>query len=234
MKREVFILGVIILLFSVVNVSAGIYFSQPEATYNLGDTIINEVNIDPVEQGFLRVDLVCEGNSVNVFSGIPVDGSAHIEFPLSTAYIQEISGECSFLAVLGEDAKESRKFQVSKALNVVLDMDSLFAKPGEEITVSGTAKRLNQQGINGEVEISIPLLSLMDVGDVEVDVNETEDDEIDNNETEEETEDSEVEVIYDSGKFYGKVSDGIFLISFTLAEDIPAGDYRIDVLLMRN
>ena len=38
-KREYCVLVLFILLFSVTNVSAGIYFSQPEAIYNFGDLI---------------------------------------------------------------------------------------------------------------------------------------------------------------------------------------------------
>ena len=217
-------------IFLVVQVSAGIYFSQPEQTYNLGDTIINNININPIEEGFLSVDLVCGGNSVNVFNGVPIDGQANIEFPLTTAYIQNISGNCFFLAIQGDAVQESRKFQVSKTLIVRLSIDSLFAKPGEEVTISGNVEKLNGIGINGEVEIDIPLLSLMEV---EIDINETDEDtdnnETDINETDEDTE-SEVVVIYDSGKFYGEVVGGAFSVTFTLANDMPAGDYRVDVL----
>jgi len=232
------VLGLILGMVLITNVSAGIYFSQPEQTYNLGDTIINNINIDPIEEGFLKVDLVCEGNSVNVFNGLPIDGQAKIEFPLTTAYIQNISGDCFFLAIQGESAQESRKFKVSKALTVILDIDSLFAKPGEEVTISGSVEKLNGMGINGEVEISIPLLSLMDIDDVdnnetEENNNETEENnnetEENNNETEEDVE-SETVVIYNSGKFYGKVIEGVFSITFNLENNMPAGDYRIDVL----
>ena len=115
MKKRSILLSLVISLFLISYVSAGIYFSQPEQTYNLGDTIINDINIDPVEVGFLTVNLVCSGNSVNVFNGIPIDGKAHIEFPLTTAYIQNISGDCYFLATQGDSAQESRKFKISKS-----------------------------------------------------------------------------------------------------------------------
>ncbi len=210
-------------MFLVVQVSAGIYFSQPEQAYNLGDTIVNNVIVDPIGDGFLRINLVCEGSSVNVFNNVPVEGEAHIEFPLTTAYIQNISGDCYFLAIYGGMSQESREFQISKNLNVRLDLDSLFAKPGEEIIVSGKVERLNNELVNGGVEINIPLLNLIEP--------EEENNESENNESEEdETDDSEPIVIYDSGRFYGKIVDGLFSVSITLADDMPSGNYRIDVL----
>ena len=205
------------------NVSAGIYFSQPEQDYNLGDIILNDITVDPIEAGFLKVDLVCEDDAINIFNGIPIEGKAHIEFPLTQAYIQDINGECYFLGRYSQSVQQSRSFQVSKILNIRLDIDSLFAKPGEEITLSGKATRLNGAGANGSIEINIPLLNLIKEEIVNETVNNTE-----TNETET-TEEPAIEN-YDSGKFFGKVIDGIFSITFTLEKNMAAGDYRIDVL----
>jgi len=225
MKKSL-ILGVVIALFLIASANAGIYFSQPEQAYNLGDRIINDITIDSNEEGFLKVDLVCEDTAVNVFNGIPAEGKAHIEFPLTTAYIQNISGECYFSANYGTLTQQSRKFQVSKILNIWLNIDSLFAKPGEQITISGEAKRLNGIGANGRVEVNIPLLNLIKAG--ESIINESESNNTKNNETEA----AEEPVIknYDSGKFFGEVVNGTFSITINLEKDMPAGDYRIDVL----
>jgi len=230
MKKSLIMLGLVLGTLLIASVNAGIYFSQPEQAYNLGDIIINDITIDSDAEGFLKVDLVCENAAVNIFNWIPIEGQAHIEFPLTTAFIQDVSGECYFLARYSNLEQESKKFKISKNLNIRLDIDSLFAKPGEEIIISGDAKRLNGVGINGSVEISIPLLSLTNTEKVnEIDeVNESETDDSENNETEE-IEEPIIES-YDSGKFFGEVVNGIFSISFTLEKNIPAGDYRIDVL----
>ena len=89
MKKSLW-LGLVIALFLIASVNAGIYFSQPEQTYNLGDILINEITIDSNTEGFLKVDLVCGDDSVNVFNGIPAGGKARIEFPLTVNYIQNI------------------------------------------------------------------------------------------------------------------------------------------------
>jgi len=250
MKKSLVILGLMLGILLITNVSAGIYFSQPEQTYNMGDIIVNDINIEPVEEGFLKVDLVCEGDALNVFNGVPVDGGAHIEFPLTTVYIQNISGVCSFLGYYDGQEKESREFKISRKLNVRLDIDSLFAKPSEQIIVSGTAERLNGEGVDGEVEVRVIGLinniissaSDSENNETETEGNETTDE---NNETETddettdennetETEDEEVvEIteIYDSGVYSGRVSGGKFSVNFTIGKDTPANDYKIEVLV---
>jgi len=217
-------MGVVLfsVLFLIASVNAGIYFSQPEQTYNLGDIIINDITVDPIAEGFLKVDLICEEGAVNIFNGIPIEGKARIEFPLTAAYIQNISGGCYFSGKYSQSVQQSRSFQISKILNVRLDVNSLFAKPGEEITISGKATRLNGAGANGSIEINIPLLSLIK----EETVNQT----VNNTETNETGVEEPVIENYDSGEFFGKMIDGIFSVTFTLEKNMPAGDYRIDVL----
>ena len=226
MKKGLILLGLVFGMLLITNISAEIYFSQPEQAYNLGDIIINDISLDSNAEGFLRVDLVCEDIAVNIFNGIPAEGKAHIEFPLTAAYIQNISGECYFLAKYGNSIQESRKFQVSKILNIRLNIDSLFAKPGEEIIISGKVERLNGIGANGGVEINIPLLNLIKAEEART--NESSSNNTENNETsavEEPTIDN-----YNSGRFFGKIINGTFSITINLEKDMPAGDYRIDVL----
>jgi hypothetical protein len=228
MKKRLGLFGVVFALFLIANVSAGIYFSQPEQTYNLGDEIFNNIQIEPIGVGFLKVNLVCEENSLNIFNGIPIEGQAEIRFPLTTTYIQNISGDCYFLGSYDGEDKRSREFKISKELSIQLDIDSLFAEPGEEIIVSGNAKRLNGEGVDGEVEVRIRGLLAVVVEEVE-EVNETEINETESNETEEVEEvDS---VVYDSGSFSGVVQNGIFSVSLSLANDVPAQDYKIEVLV---
>ncbi len=244
-------LALVIALFLIVNVSAGIYFSQPEAYYNLGDVIQINVSVDPILEGFLMVDLVCEGGSINVFNGMPDEqGEVGIKFPLTFSYIKENSGDCYFFAQYFGLSQRSSRFEISQALDVELDIYDLVSKPGGEITIAGSARRLNEIGINGDVEITIPLLKLASSESEETGINETEkneevencikdceedcDEEIDEcysdcgddceQKTEEETE------ISSAGIFYGKVVNGSFSVSLELREDTAAGNYRIDVL----
>ncbi len=225
MKKAGFIL-VVMLCLLVTSVSARVYFSQPESIYNLGDLISLNVDIDQITEGFLKIDLVCDESSLNVYYGIPNE-NVHIELPLTFLYIQNINGDCYFAAGYSDVSYNSRDFKISKALNVWLNIDSLVTNPGESITVSGTAKRLNDVGINGDVKITIPLLNIMVSEPEETEENETE--ETDTNETEEDNETEETQGI-GAGEYYGKVVDGVFSVSITLKEDTPAGNYGIEVL----
>ncbi len=224
MKKRLIILTLVLTIFLSTTISAGVYFSQPEESYNLGDIIKSNLTIEPIEQGFLTISLKCEQDSIQVSPTSNKDGKASIEFPLTTAWIENITGTCYFLAEYPNGINgKSRNFEISKKLDVTLSIDSLFAKPGEEITITGYAKRLNGANVNGEVEITIPLLRLLEkVIEKTNETNTTEE-----NQTQE---NPEVEISNDNGIFYGQVKEGKFTVTFTLPNDISAGDYRIDAL----
>jgi len=232
----------LLIVLTLTNISAGVYFSQPEPYYNLGDVLEVQAEVDPILEGFLKVDLVCDGGIINVYRGVPDETRiVNIKFPLTFSYIQETSGSCYFLGEYFEQSQQSNTFEISNALDIKLTSDSFFANPNENITITGSAKRLNGAGIGGDVRITIPLLSLIQVGgeleeDVVEDIIEEESEESDaeseetvKEETVEET--KEIIEVSDSGvgTFYGKVTEGQFSVTFNLKDDTPAGDYRIDI-----
>jgi len=223
----------ILAIFLTTTVSAGIYFSQPEEAYNLGDIIKSNITIEPAEEGFLTITLNCDEDSMQISPASNRDGKVVIEFPLTTAWIENMTGDCYFLAEYSNRINgKSRGFQISKRIDVILAIDSLFAKPGEEITITGYAKRLNGIGINGEVEITIPLLKLINQEEVEIikDENQTTNQTEESNETETQEETTEIDPSIDNGIFYGQIKEGEFTVTFNLPNNIPAGDYRIDAL----
>ena len=254
MKKRITLLTLVLTLFLTTFVSAGIYFSQPNEYYNLGDVIKSNVTISPVEEGFVTFYLICDDKPIIITPNSNKNGFAEIEFPLISAWIQNTTGDCYFSAEYSNGVNgKSRTFQISDRLDVSLSMDSLFANPGESITITGFAKRLNGQGINGDIEITIPLLSLLGTEPIEEttedentededtsedETTEDEDSTDDNTEDEETTEDEDSETqeetieelipSVDNGIFYGQVENGEFSVTFTLPNDIPAGDYRID------
>ncbi len=219
-------------------VSAGIYFSEVNSKYNFGDLVEINVQVDPVLEGYLlKVELICQGNKVINFNNLPDEsGNVNIKLPLNFFTIDETQGECYFSGTYGPDTRESMKFEISRKLNVRLNADSFFANPGEEILISGKAERLNGKVINGEVEITIPLLNLEDIETVEtnedsVDNNNTAENADADNETAEKSEEIPETVVFDAGKFYGKVTSGDFSVNIILPENSPAGDYRIETLV---
>ncbi|MBT4135901.1 hypothetical protein HOD75_00885 [archaeon] len=258
MKKRILVLGIMFVFMFILlstNISARVYFSQVDSIYNLGDVINNEITIDSFEGGFLKVTLICDSGELS-FNLLPdEEGVAKLGLPLTTVYIEDVSGNCYFTGEYDGDERQSSNFQISKKLDVSLNVDYLFANPGEKVMIEGSAKRLNGNNVNGDVEISIPVLSILteesissNESELEEDaecivceedcVDECEDDEEDCIECEEDCVDeceesiiSEAPELGEVGTYYGKVVDGIFSINFTLPNDISSGDYRIDVLV---
>ena len=227
MKKGLVYLVLFVFLIILNQISAGVYFSQPESVYNLGDLIKININIDPVKEIPLKIELVCDGDSTLVYYGVSEENK-EITIPLNYFYLKEIKGgDCYFQSDYGEIYK-SRGFKISNKLNVRLDIDNLVVNPGDRVNITGTAKRLNGIGINGELNLTIPLLKLIDNKIADNEDNETENNET--NETENnETESNEEIKEFNAGNFIGKIENGEFSISFDVPENAPAGDYRIDV-----
>src|SRR3989338_265516 len=143
-KTALFSFGIFILfLILIINVSAGVYFSQPAGVYNLGDAIEIGVDITPLENAPVKIELICNGNPVIVYFSTTPEESFSFAVPLTSAYIKDISGDCYFEAEYSKADYKSRSFKISSELEISLDIDSIFAKPGEEILISGNARRLN-------------------------------------------------------------------------------------------
>ena len=98
-------------------------------------------------------------------------GNVIIKLPLNFNTINQAQGNCYFLVNYAGESGKSNEFEISKKLIVSLLSDAFFSDPGDQIIVSGSAVKLNGELVEGEVEISIPLLSLLEVG-VEEDVEE--------------------------------------------------------------
>jgi len=256
MKKRSVLLALVLTLFLTTTVSAGIYFSEPQSKYNLGNIIDININVDPIQEGrLLKANLICQGDSIIEFNNLPDEsGNVNIKLPLNPFTIKEVSGECFFSGEYAGETRESSKFEISKRLNVYLSSESYFTNPNEEITISGTAEKLNTEPVNGEVEITIPLLKILEITDEPEETSEeeqtseeaeeeiTEEESQEEQTTEETTESEEIQdeeieeqpieqPTIEAGKFYGKVINGEFSISFNLPDDSPAGDYRIDVFV---
>ncbi|MFH1358976.1 MAG: hypothetical protein ABIH37_03755 [archaeon] len=240
------VVGMFLILSGLGFVSAGIYFSDMNSQYNLGDVVEVSANVDPILEGrLLKLELICQGESVISFNSLPDEsGNVVVKLPLNQYSIEDISGTCNFFASYAGETRGGPEFEISRRLDVHLSSDSYFTKPGEEITITGSAERLNGALVNGEVEIDLPLLSYLTIGEtVDEIIEEANSEEVveETNEIDEIIEEANVgteevveEVIesdFTAGKYYGKVVDGQFSVTFKLAKDTPSGDYRIDILV---
>lgn len=226
-----FVLGII--LFLINSVCAGVYFSQPESTYNVGETILNSININPLESGPLRVELICKDEKTLVlYDSSPLE-NINFKLPLTFTHDLKLVGDCYFSAEYFSKIYNSREFEISKALIVSLTTNSFFAEPGDQIIIEGNVKRLNGLSINGGVEITIPLLNLFYSTQTQNNSsgNQTGENSSLENQTSTNLNESLNESFNeDNGIFYGKISNGKFLLNVTLAENIAAGNYKITVL----
>ena len=226
-----FILIILSLNLSINLICAGVYFSQPESTYNVGETILNSININPLESGPLRIELICKDEKTLVLYDSSPQENIDFELPLTFTHDLKLVGDCYFSAEYFSKIYNSREFEISKTLIVSLNTDSFFAKPGDQIIIEGDAKRLNNVLINGEVKVTIPLLNLF----YSIQSNSSENQTGGNSSLENQTnnnlnENSNESFNEDNGIFYGEISDGKFLLNITLAKNIAAGDYKITVL----
>jgi hypothetical protein len=213
-KGLILALGLIFALVFIINatnVSAGIYFSQLESVYNIGDTVDMNVSINPLQDGPLKLKLVCSGNSIDIFNGPPIE---NIVLPLNSKWIGNLKGDCYFLAEYAGDSKKTNPtFQISDKLDVKFSIDSFFAKPDEVILLKGNVKKLNGKTSNGEVEINIPFSGAI----------------INQNSSVNNTVNNSLQSNLSGDKFYGKISNGEFSVSLRLPGNIPAGDYNLQV-----
>lgn len=209
-KRSLSLLGVLFVFLAVNFVSAGIFFSDLDSKYNLGDMINLDVDVEPFEEGsLLNVKLYCDGNAVIEFNNYPSDaGDVNIKLPLNFNTIDQANGNCYFSGEYNGETRNSNNFEISRLLTVSLSKDAFFANPGEQIIVSGSAKKLSGDPANGMVEISVPLLEGLKV------INGTNSSES-----------------YDAGSSYGSVVGGDFSVVVSIPENAPAGDFRIDSLV---
>jgi len=228
MKKRSLIFGIflVVVLVSLSTINATIYYSNLESIYNLGDMIDLQITVDPVFEGYLlEVDLICDNEHVIVFNVLPENGVGNVKLPLNFHTIKEFNGDCFFLSEYNQGSKESRMFEISRRLKVTLDTNSFFTNPEDEITISGFANKLNGEVVNGEIEITIPLLKLASTNKTQVNESEI------NETVEEEPVVGGERNFIDEGQFYGKVVDGEFSVTFKLDKNTPAGEYRLDILI---
>ncbi len=222
----------LVLTFLIIGVNAGVYLSQPKLIYNSGDFVELNVTVDPVQDGPLKIRLFCDENSKEIYSGPPIDS---ISIPMSSLWIDNLGGECYFSTTYAGEVKNSNsKFKISKELIISLLIESFFGKPGDEIAVSGSVKRLNGEGSDGEVEVIIPFAGAVGKS-LEPDIESgspVNNDSVSQNSSENATQTVPATNPITSvpgQNFYGKASDGEFSISFYLPDNIAAGDYKINI-----
>lgn len=142
---------------------ATITISQPEAVYNLGDSLNadSKVSYGQDIDAFLRVVLACESeDTLMYFSPISLDKgrtkTIQIDWPISKA-----SGICHVSASLeSNDASkleetETNTFELTNVIDIDAEINKQLFRPSEELEIEGWAAKENGEDFEGNVIISI-------------------------------------------------------------------------------
>lgn len=148
----------LLVLFVISAASAEIMISQPKAVYNLGDEFEIKLEVDDFQEGYFNVDLVCTGlaeGRQNLYHGILSEKTILISRKLTPVYISGLNGNCYIEAFYGVDQQTSQNFEISKVINVNLDLTELNCKAGSSINVKGKAVKENNGLVAGFIDIRV-------------------------------------------------------------------------------
>ena len=148
-------------------VSAEIIFSQPSQIYNLGENLEFSVEVNEIKEGFLELNLICNGNDKNIYNSILQAEKVDLNIPLTHTYIGELNGDCNIRAVYSGEESSSSDFKISKDIIVIVNLDRINLNPGEGMYIKGEATKENNAPVNGFVEAEISEKNIKSVGKVE-------------------------------------------------------------------
>jgi hypothetical protein len=130
--------------------------------YNLGDTIEIEATIKPSQDasGFFELDLECGNESENFYkSPLSLEAGQQetkkTSLALTKSFLGNMGGECNVKAMFLNEEVKSQKFEISDKIDVILNIENMSIKSGEEITVRGNALKKNGEQVEGFLELRI-------------------------------------------------------------------------------
>lgn len=165
MKRGLIFLILTLLIFPLA--SAEIFITQPKYTYNIGDNLNVDITLNPSStiNDFLEADLVCAGESISLHKS-PQSLNANeekvinVNIDLDNNLIEGALGTCQITATHGEESSQTQEFQLTKGIEINLDLQTKRFNPGETITLTGQAIKLNGEALNGFIEADIGFTDL--------------------------------------------------------------------------
>ena len=158
-----FILFSLFLLINVSFVSATLSISDVKGVYNLGETIIATLTINPSSvAGDFEYSLNCgeEKETIIFYKGAENYFEAGKEIKLNTKivlerdYIRNLTGECYLKLSLGSESFSSPRFKISNKIKVDKKLDKYSYDPGEAIVLEISAIKENGEKLNGFVKVN--------------------------------------------------------------------------------
>jgi hypothetical protein len=141
-------------------VSASVSLSQPDALYNIGDTLnINATIYESSEtSSFLTAKLSCGSNEIGLFKSPEnlADRETKtivIVAKLSKSFLGNIVGTCVINAEYADSKTQSLSFKISDKIEVSFLVNGIVSSPGDTFTIEGTATKQNRDLLEGTAEI---------------------------------------------------------------------------------
>lgn len=200
-KRWLWIFGVFLVLSMMFSVSADMIFTQqPDAVYNLGDSISVPITVKAVSpiSDPLTMYLICNGKIIDFYkTGVSLGAGEEKRLEgtalLNKKTIGVLFGNCKIKASLGSDYILTEEFEISDSIVVQSKIDKTEYNPGENLIFEGEAFKKNGEGSDGFVKFTV-----VTGNDTGMEMLET-------------------------------VNNGYFSVNVSLPEDMAAGAYLIKV-----
>lgn len=162
--RNVFISGLLalFLILIVPAVSAEIMLSQPKSVYSLGDELSISATVKPDQnaEGFLKMALSCpDGDKEFYLSPLTMtlgqEKKIDSSISLTQSFLGNLLGVCYIIVDYGNELEKSQAFTISNKINVMLSIEKASYNAGENFIFSGNAVKMNNEKVDGFVDLSI-------------------------------------------------------------------------------
>ncbi len=158
---------IFLLLFLILRVRAELILSETKTVYNLGDQFSVSITIVPIRDtsSFLITTLSCDSTAIELFRS-PYNLKAGqqkevvLDISLDRYLLGTAGGECFIRATYDGEEKISQRFDITKAVDIVLELEGSSFDPGARVGLLGRATKENKGPLNGFVELTLPQLNL--------------------------------------------------------------------------
>jgi len=135
---------------------------QPQAIYNLGETIDIPVTIKPLTDisSIFEMNLICNGNQINFYkNGVALSTGQEKKIEssliLTKTMIQNLKGNCVIKAILNSEYTTTNEFTISDYIGINAEIEKTQISPEEKIEIKGDAEKESQKKVNGFLQIDI-------------------------------------------------------------------------------
>ncbi len=153
MRKQLLLL---VLLFALVLplVRAEIFLEQPSSIYNLGDEITLSATVDSLSDNYFNLDFVCENGKVTITHDVLSSTIVKKTFLLTSAFIQDLKGQCYFVASYADSTAQTQAFTISDRVDASMSLDKKEFNPSEGVNIVLDAIKADKKPLNGFAEIT--------------------------------------------------------------------------------